>query len=452
MMPKDVAKKGPMTRKIYVLDVSVLIHDPRSIFSFVGNDVYIPVFVLDELRNLTRHTDELGRNAREFIGMMDHLAHQGDIKEGVSLENEIFLRLLLDIPCRTEQRDFPLGFDRPIHRVLFSLKEMQKQVEGKRIVIVSKDLVTRVKAQAVGIHAEDYKGQKKSYKELYCGMKSLEVTREKMDQFFRDGSLHYEGKKFHSNEYVLLRSSEDHKSLARFDVRTGRLLCLASRPKNIWGLSPMNIEQEVALDLLLRDDVRLVGLIGQAGTGKTLLALACGLLKVFDERSYKKIIVSRPMQVFAQKDIGYLPGDKTEKISPWMQPIFDNIEYLCDSAHHLHEDRAKEVKDYLLESGRIEMEALTFMRGRSLSNAWIIIDEAQNMNHHEMKTVLTRAGKNTKIILTGDPHQIDSLYLDCDTSGLTYAAWKLQTSPLCGFVFLTKTERSELASLVAESF
>lgn len=440
-----------MHRKTYVLDVNVLLHDPRAMMSFVGNDVLIPVFVLDELRYMMRHTDELGRNAREAMGIIDALAHRGDIQNGVPIENEIVVKVLLDIHHRTDERDFPLNLDKPFHRVLFAMRELKKK-GTHQIVLVSKELVSRVKAQALGIHAEDYRGLKKSYKELYRGIPSISVERGVIDQLFKEGSVALQGQSLESNEYAHFKASEDHHALVRYDGRSRRFVSLGGFPKSVWGLTPCNIEQQVALDLLLRDDIRLVGLVGQAGTGKTLLALACGLLKVFDERLYKKILVSRPMQVFAQKDIGYLPGDKVDKISPWMQPIFDNIEYLCDSAHQMHEDRAKEVKQYLLDSGRIELEALTFMRGRSLSNAWIIIDEAQNMNHHEMKTVLTRAGKNTKIILTGDPHQIDNPLLDSDSNGLTYAAWKLRSNPLCGFVFLTQTERSELARIVAETF
>jgi PhoH-like ATPase len=249
---------------------------------------------------------------------------------------------------------------------------------------------------------------------------------------------------YNPNEYLVLTSEIEHSSaVGKWNSHTK---CVEPLLKfnNLWGIKPRNVEQRCATDLLLRDDVKLVTLIGQAGTGKTLLALACGMRKVFDEGLYTRILVSRPV-VPLGRDIGYLPGTKEEKLFNWMQPIFDNLEYLCDSSGR---DSSETLK-WVMESKKIEMEAVTYIRGRSLPKMYIIVDEAQNLTPHEVKTIISRAGEGTKVILTGDPTQIDNPYLDKDSNGLTYTIARFSKQNIYGNIFLDKTERSELAALAA---
>jgi PhoH-like ATPase len=252
---------------------------------------------------------------------------------------------------------------------------------------------------------------------------------------------------FRPNEYALLTSAENSSAVCKYSQKTKKLEPLLHISKDIWGIQPLNMEQRCAIDLLLRDDIQLVTLIGPAGTGKTLLALACGMKKVFDENVYSRILVSRPI-VPLGKDIGYLPGTKEEKLYHWMQPIYDNLEFLCSTTSG--EANSSAAMGFIMESKKIEMEAVTYIRGRSLPKMYMIIDEAQNLTPHEVKTIISRAGKGTKVILTGDPTQIDNPYLDKDTNGLTYAVSKFKNHKIFGHMFLEKTERSELASIAAE--
>lgn len=313
------------------------------------------------------------------------------------------------------------------------------------MVLVSKDVAERKKAHLMGLDAEDYKNRKEAYSSLYKGLKKIQKPKMDIDTFYTKGGLSVEGEKFYPNEYCIMTSPEQSSAVCKFNIKSKKLEPLINLKRDIWGIHPLNVEQRCAIDLLLRDDVKLITLVGRAGTGKTLLALACALRKVFDENTYRRILISRPIMPLG-KDIGYLPGTKEEKLFHWMQPIHDNLDYLCDT----NGSNDQETKNWILESGKIETEAVTYIRGRSLSNAFIIIDEAQNLTPHEVKTVISRAGHGTKVILTGDPTQIDNPYLDKDTNALTYIVGKLKKHALYGHVFLEKTERSELAALAAE--
>lgn len=435
-----------VSRKTFVIDTNVLVHDPTAITKFKENDVVIPLAVLEELDGLKRNSDEVGKNAREVIRYIDSLkaGKAGDLHVGVEIPEGPKIRIHLEL--RSEKvSGFPLPLDRSSNKFLllaYTLKE-----RGESVVIVSKDFVTRVKAEAMNLEAEDFENLKASYEEMYRGFRKVTSTKEEIDQFYKDGSLVLLDEGFRPNEYALLSSSEKGSAVAKYSQKTKKIEQLLPLNKDIWGIQPLNVEQRCAIDLLLRDDIHLVTLIGQAGTGKTLLALACGMRKVFDENVYSRILISRPI-VPLGKDIGYLPGSKEEKLYHWMQPIYDNLEFLCSTTSG--ESNSAAALGFIMESKKIEMEAVTYIRGRSLPKIYMIIDEAQNLTPHEVKTIISRAGKGTKVILTGDPTQIDNPYLDKDSNGLTYAVNKFKNHKIFGHMFLEKTERSELASLAAE--
>lgn len=301
-----------------------------------------------------------------------------------------------------------------------------------------------MKAEAIGLEAEDYENLKYAYSDIYKGIRKLDIPKHEIDLFYKDGFLPLPGVDYHPNEYVVMTSPEHTSAVAKYNPQKQQVEPLL-KVAALWGIKPRNVEQRCAIDLLLRDDIKLVTLIGQAGTGKTLLALACGLRKVFDEGVYSRILVSRPI-VPLGRDIGYLPGTKEEKLFHWMQPIYDNLEILCESTGN----ERNETLNWVMESKKIEMEAVTYIRGRSLPKMFLIIDEAQNLTPHEVKTIVSRAGEGTKVILTGDPTQIDNPYLDRDSNGLSYTVGKFSSEKIYGNIFLEKTERSELAALAAE--
>ena len=436
-----------MSRKTFVLDANVLLHDPESLFKFPHSDIILPLPVIEELDAMKRLHDDLGNNARTSIRLLDSLKEkgQGDLHVGVELEN----RTIIKVQVRTKQESqnpMSLLTNNVKNRILMTALSLKDN--GCNVVFVSKDFAMRVKAEALGIEAEDYENLKFSYDNIYQGIKKIEIEKSFIDQFYKDGGIAYEGNQdFYPNEYCVLTSPENTSAVAKYNAQTKKFVPLLKIPHHLWGILPLNVEQKCAIDLLLRDDIKLVTLVGQAGTGKTLLALACGLRKVFDENVYTKILVSRPIMPLG-KDIGYLPGLKEEKLFHWMQPIYDNLEYLCSSSGGGSE--SSEVYKWVTESKKLEMEAVTYIRGRSLPKAYMIIDEAQNLTPHEIKTVVSRAGQNTKVILTGDPTQIDNPYLDKDSNGLTYTIGKFKEQKIYGHIFFEKTERSELAALAAK--
>ncbi len=433
-------------RKTFVIDTNVLLHDPNAIAKFHNNDVVIPLLVLEELDSLKRLSDELGRNARHIIRFIDGLKalDKGKIHQGVEIENGIVVRIYVDSRS-SDKSSFPLSLDRSSNRILYVAFKMRES--GENVVLVSKDVVVRLKAESIGLEAQDYENLKSSYDRIYRGYRKIDVPKKEIDLFYKDGFLPLDVPELLPNEYCLLVSSEQSSAIGKYNASQKRLEPLVKLPRDIWGIQPLNIEQKCAIDLLIRDDIKLITLVGPAGTGKTLIALAVGLRKVFDEGTYSRILVSRPI-VPLGKDIGYLPGTKEEKLYHWMQPIYDNLEFLCQSTGG--ETNGIETQKWIMESKKIEMEAVTYIRGRSLPKMYMIIDEAQNLTPHEVKTIISRAGKGTKVILTGDPTQIDNPYLDKDSNALTYTVGKFKDHALYGHVFLERTERSELAALAAE--
>jgi PhoH-like ATPase len=436
-----------MSRKTFVLDVNVLLHDPEALFKFPHSEIVLPLPVIEELDTMKRLHDDLGSNARQAIRLLDSLKERGigDLHKGVELDNQAIVKV--QIHTKNDNiSHIGLLTNNIKNRILMAALSLKES--GQQVVFVSKDFAMRVKAEALGIDVEDYENLKFSYDNIYKGIKTLITDKSNIDLFYKDGGIALETQeKFYPNEYCILTSPEHTSAVAKYNTNTNKFMPLLKIPQHFWGVLPLNVEQKCAIDLLLRDDIKLVTLVGQAGTGKTLLALACGLRKVFDENVYTKILVSRPIMPLG-KDIGYLPGLKEEKLFHWMQPIYDNLEYLCSSSGGGSE--SSEVYKWVTESKKLEMEAVTYIRGRSLPKAYMIIDEAQNLTPHEIKTVISRAGQNTKVILTGDPTQIDNPYLDKDSNGLTYTIGKFKDQKIYGHIFFEKTERSELAALAAK--
>lgn len=431
-----------MTKKTFVIDTNVLLHDPEAILNFPKSNIIIPVIVLEELDKMKRLPNDLGKNSRAVFRFLDSLntLGTGDLHHGVKLENESIIRIQLEYKTDDHINLSLLINDNRIIMSALHLKE-----KGENVVFVSKDLAARLKAEAIGLEVEDYENLKFSYEAIYKGISKVEVDKQDIDLFYKDGSISlpvFENS--HPNEYYIMTSPEHSSAVGKYDANKKTVVPLL-KSVSTWGIKPKNVEQRCAMDLLMRDDIKLVSLIGQAGTGKTLLALACGLRKVFDEGVYSRILISRPIMPLG-RDIGYLPGTKEEKLFNWMQPIYDNLEYLCESTG----SESNETLKWVMESKKIEMEAVTFIRGRSLPKIYMIIDEAQNLTPHEIKTIISRAGEGTKVVLTGDPTQIDNPYLNEDSNGLTYTIGKFADKKIYGHMFMEKTERSELAAIAAE--
>lgn len=433
-----------MTKKTFVIDTNVLLHDPLALKNFKNHNVVVPLLVLEELDGLKKHANELGNNARSVIRYIDSLKSQGDLHQGITIAEGPNIRIFFDHK-HEKAKDFPLPLDRTSNRILLMAHLLKEK--GERVVFVTKDFVSRVKAEAMQMETEDYENLKISLEKVYKGIRKLEVEKKDIDLFYKDGLIPDGNHGFYSNEYCLLSSGDQSSAICKYNKGKERLEPLLQPQKDIWGIRPLNLEQKCAMDLLLRDDIHLVTLAGPAGTGKTLLALACGMHKVFEEGGYNRILVSRPI-IPLGKDIGYLPGTKEEKLYHWMQPIYDNLEYLCEITNG--KGNGASSLEFLMESKKIEMEAVTYIRGRSLPKIYMIIDEAQNLTPHEMKTVISRAGYGTKVILTGDPTQIDNPYLNKNTNGLTYTISRFRDQNLFGHIVLDKTERSELASIAAD--
>lgn len=436
---------GYVVKKTFVLDTNVLLYDPQAIKNFGHNEVVITLAVLEELDNMKRLHNDLGRNARSVIRTFDALRVQGGGKlhHGVLHENGGKIEILLN-PNIELEKSFPLQINIIKNQVILAAYALHKK--KKDVIFVSKDFASRVKAEALGIETQDYESLKGSFKDIHHPIREFNVEKKTIDLFLTHGSIKLENEKLCENEYCILNSSDQTQMLGKYNSKRDEIVNLMQLPEDLWGLRPRNLPQRCALDLLMRDEIKLVSLVGQAGSGKTLLALAVALRKVFDEAKYAKILVSRPI-VSLGKDIGYLPGTKEDKLYHWMQPIYDNLEFLC---HSVNDEDAQESLKWVTESKKLEMEAVTYIRGRSLPNMFMIIDEAQNLTPHEVKTIISRAGQGTKVVLTGDPTQIDNPYLDEDSNGLTYVVSKFNDHKLFGHMLLDITERSELASLAIE--
>ena len=437
-------------KKIFVLDTNVLLHDPRAVFSFQDNDVIIPIVVIEELDKFKKGIDEMGRNARQVSRILDTYREKGKLSHGVQLEEGGTLRVELN---HQSPQHLPLELiaSKADNRILATALNMCHTHKHIPVVLVTKDTNLRIKADALGLTAEDYETDTVTLDELYSGEVELTVSRDQIDAFYESGSLASpEGMSLFSNQFVLLKNSANpgQTALCRFSKQKNALVPIQHAKHGIWGISARNKQQQYALDLLLNDDIRLVSLVGKAGTGKTLLALAAGLERTIETRTFARLVVSRPVFPLG-KDIGFLPGDIEEKLKPWMQPIRDNLDFLMGSSATVSRGKGRKDLQSLFDLGMIEVEPLTYIRGRSMPNQFLIVDEAQNLTPHEIKTIITRAGEGTKIVLTGDPYQIDNPYIDSSSNGLTYVVERFKEEPIAGHITLVKGERSDLAELAA---
>lgn len=430
--------------KSFVIDTNVFIHRPDAILSFKDNEIVVPLWVLEELDKLKTYSDERGRNARHAIRFLDEASRHGDLSEGVKLENGSILRVKL---THTENVGSGILQDKMDNKIILAAYELKQ--EGRHVFFVSKDINARVKATALGIRAVDYEKQKVNVKKLYTGYGQIESSMDTLRSLEQGGEIPWH-EQLPPNFFFLMKNSSGSAEAAdevisRFISSRGVLKLVDYKMPAVAGVRPLNHEQRMALDLLLDPEVQLVSMVGKAGTGKTLLAIAAGLKLTLEEKLYSRVLVSRPV-IPMGKDIGYLPGAKDEKLSHWMQPLFDNLEYILS----VYKRQNIKSLDHLMNSKVIELEALSYIRGRSLPSQYIIIDEAQNLSPHEIKTIVSRAGEGSKVVLTGDPYQIDSPYLDSSSNGLSYLVEAFKSQELSGHITLERSERSTLAELAAE--
>jgi PhoH-like ATPase len=433
--------------KNYILDTNVLLHDPNSILSFQDNHVLIPIEVLEEIDRFKREPSELGQNARTVSRTLDGLRAQGRLSEGVALPQGGRLRIVFQKKA-AGRTPAPNGHGHGAdNRIVAAALAVQKASPRVPTILVTKDINLRLKADALGLAAEDYETDRINITDLYTGLFELAVAPDRLAAFRAKGELDLPGgKTFHPNEYCTLTEEGNGKrtALAKVDPSGRRLIPILDCREGVWGIKPRNREQHFALDALLDDRIKLVTLMGKAGTGKTLLAMAAGLKRTVIDREFRRVVVARPT-ISMGREIGFLPGSLEEKLSPWMQPIHDALELLSDLNMGHESRRAGD----LMRNGSVVVEALSYIRGRSIAGQYMVIDEAQNLTPLEVKTIITRVGHGTKIILTGDPYQIDNPYVDGSSNGFNYVVSKFRDQAIAAHVELQRGERSELAELAA---
>lgn len=438
-----------MGDKIFVLDTSVILYDPQCLFRFQDNIVVVPITVLEEVDHFKSELSETGRNARQFSRYLDDVRKKGSLTTGVDVGQGGQLRVEL-IPDAAKYLPPELQERVADHRILGVALKMREMNPKKKVTFVTKDVNLRVKADALGIRAEDFEPSRVKIEELYSGIQTFDVPGEVIDNFNADKRFPMDDKSLFPNAYVLLRDQHNpkHTSPGRYNAEKKEIVPLNVPPQGVWGIKPRNIEQNFVIDALLDDNVHLVSLVGKAGTGKTLMAIACGLQRTIDDGKYQKLLVSRPVFPLG-KDIGYLPGEIADKLNPWMQPIFDNIDFIISfgGAEKPRKQGSRQAWKELITQGMLQIEPLTYIRGRSLAYQFLIVDEAQNLTPHEIKTIITRAGEGTKVVLTGDCYQIDNPYIDSSNNGLTYVVERFKHEAISAHVTMAKGERSELAEL-----
>ncbi|HEU5396224.1 MAG TPA: PhoH family protein [Verrucomicrobiae bacterium] len=432
--------------KNYILDTNVLLHDPNSILNFDDNQVLIPIEVIEEMDRFKRESTELGQNARQVSRMLDGFRTSGHLNEGVKLPNGGQLKIIF---YKNGHVNGESGLDAHSvdNRILTMAAGVQKAQPKNETILVSKDINLRIKADALGLLAEDYETDRVFITDLYTGMSEMTASTEKMTAFRANGELELDpGKKYFPNEYCTLTDETNAKkaALTKVDETGTKLVPIIDCREGVWGIKPRNREQHFAFDALLDDRIKLVTLMGKAGTGKTLLAMAAGLKRTVLDREFRRLVVARPT-ISMGKELGFLPGSLEEKLAPWMQPIHDALEMLSDL--NMGQDHRR--SGDLMRSGSIVVEALSYIRGRSIANQFMIIDEAQNLTPLEAKTIITRVGHGTKIVFTGDPYQIDNPYVDSSSNGFNYVVSRFRDQPVAAHIELQKGERSELAELAA---
>jgi PhoH-like ATPase len=434
--------------KNYILDTTVLLYDSQALFKFEENNIIIPITVIEDVDHFKKDLSETGRNARQTSRYLDSLRARGPLTKGVRLDSggTLFVKLSDTESVRRIPREFQEKLrDNFILAAILDVKEKAGTIPT---VFVSKDINLRIKADSLGVVVEDYESDRVEIEELYSGWTERKFDAQAIDGFREKGKIDF-GEPVFPNQYVVLTDRADpaHFALGRFDAKEKKVMRLVSEGKEgMFRIKPRNTEQLFTMDALLNDSIQLVTLVGKAGTGKTLLAVAASLNKTIDENLFTRILVSRPTLPMG-KDIGFLPGTVEEKLTPWMYPIIDNVDMLLrsEAKARRHIRGFKE----LMDTGILIIEPLTFIRGRSIHNQYLIVDEAQNLTPHEIKTIITRVGDGTKIVLTGDPYQIDNPYIDSSSNGLTYVVEKFKAQEIAAHITLTKGERSPLSELAA---
>jgi len=426
-------------KKIYVLDTNVLVHDPRSILAFDDNEVVIPLVVLDEIDKIKTGQDEVARNARSVIRTLDQMREKGSINEGVVTDRNGLIRIELN------HRDcIPADLDpqKADNRIISVAIGLMREHPDRRVSVVTKDINLRVKCDALKVLAEDYDTDAvvDNPNSIYTGCADIFLDSAKLNSLNLNGVLEYPESKFYPNQYIWAKSEiPKHTALAKY--KGGNLVKTAGI-NDVWGISPRNKEQAFAIDALFDPSIKLVTMIGRAGSGKTLLATAAGIAQMIDTHLYKKLIMTRPIQPLG-RDIGFLPGDINEKMKPWIAPLEDNLSLVFS-------EKGGHYMEMLKETGQIEIEAITYIRGRSIPRSFIIVDECQNLTLHEAKTILTRVGEGSKVVLTGDILQIDNPYIDAVDNGLSCIIEKFKHTDIAAHITLVKGERSQLATMAAE--
>ena len=420
-------------KKTFVLDTNVLLFDPTAFRRFGTNTVFIPLIVIEEIDRFKKDQNENGRNARNFSRFVDDLRSQGTLANGVVMENGGTLIISVDLFVDSP-KDLPIDVTKNDNLILSSALSLK--LRGDNVLLVTKDINLRLKADILGIPADDYGQVDVTLEELYSGQRVFEISGERLKEYETNRFLALDEDEqvgVFANEYFILQEFHNprRRLLGRYHQTKKGIIPLISLREGIWGIYPKNVEQQFALDALLNDEVKLVSLVGKAGTGKTLLAIAAGLEKTIAQGKFSRLLVSRPIQPMG-RDLGYLPGDVNEKLAPWMQPIFDNMDFLFNQ----NRTHAGSSYEELINQGMLHIEPLTYIRGRSIPGQFLIVDEAQNLSPHEVKTIITRAGEGTKIVLTGDCQQIDSPYLDETNNGLAYCVERLKTEDIIGHTTL----------------
>jgi PhoH-like ATPase len=435
--------------KTFILDTNVLLLDPLAINKFgANNKVFIPLTVIEEVDKFKKDQNENGRNARYFSRLIDKLRSQGSLMKGVKLDNggTLTISVVKDIKSMVNS-----GLTLTMNDNHILASALGQQVTGGNVTLITKDINLRLKADALGINAEDFEAGNVQVEEIYNGQKNVEMDLEKIEEFEKERFLKIDLNEYpgiYPNAYLVLvdKNNPFKKVLGRYHGRKNGIVPLIKPKEGVWGVHAKNIEQQFAFDALLNNEINLVSLVGKAGTGKTLLAIAAGLECAITKHHFSRVLVSRPI-VPMGRDLGFLPGDVNEKLGPWMQPIFDNIDFLFGNQRAKNE---MTTWDELINQGLLHVEPLTYIRGRSLPSQFMIVDEAQNLTPHEIKTIITRAGEGTKIILTGDSEQIDNPYLDSLNNGLVYTIDKLKGEDIVSHVRLQVGERSPLSEIASK--
>jgi PhoH-like ATPase len=456
--PRTPLEAGPVRpafgrsqmKKTYVLDTNVLLHDPHAIRKFEDNDLILPIYVIEEIDQFKRESNERGRNARTVTRLLDGLRESsgGSLSKGVPIGDGGTLRVF--VPEKRPELAIALNPSSGDHAIISTALLLRDSQPDRPTIFVTMDVNLRIQADALGLVTEAYENQSVDAERLETGIVELAVGAAEFDRFFADGAIAPPpGERLYANVCVMLRddAARPRTALGRYHGDKGEIRALKTPRDPIVGIKARNREQAFALDLLLDDSVKLVTLIGKAGTGKTLLALAAGVKRTMEEGAFSRLLVSRPVMPLG-RDIGFLPGDLDQKLNPWMQPIYDNLEFLLVAGGKKGRGGMRGFEDPFA-SGQLQVEPLTYIRGRSLPGQYVIVDEAQNLTPHEVKTVITRCGEGTKIVLTGDPFQIDNPYVDASTNGLSFCSDRLRGEPMVGHIVLSKGERSELANIAA---